>query len=134
MLIIGCDYHPGFQQLAIFDTATGEVSYRRLPRAEVEEFYRGLSEPALVGMEACGFTLWFEELLAELGHRLWIGDAARIRAAVVRRQKTDQRDADHILTLLLESVFPDCGCRRRKSAMCGSCCCIVMLWCDCGRR
>ncbi len=106
MLIIGCDYHPGFQQLAIFDTATGEVSYRRLPRAEVEEFYRGLSEPALVGMEACGFTLWFEELLAELGHRLWIGDAARIRAAVVRRQKTDQRDADHILTLLLEKRFP----------------------------
>ncbi len=57
-------------------------------------------------MEACGFTLWFEELLAELDHRLWIGDAARIRAAVVRRQKTDQRDADHILTLLLEKRFP----------------------------
>jgi transposase len=106
MLIIGCDYHPGFQQLAIYDTQTGEVSYRRLLRAEVEGFYCSLSEPALVGMESCGFTLWFEDLLAELGHQLWIGDAARIRAAVVRRQKTDQRDADHILSLLLENRFP----------------------------
>ncbi len=26
MLIIGCDYHPGFQQVAIFDKQTGEIS------------------------------------------------------------------------------------------------------------
>jgi hypothetical protein len=28
MLIIGCDFHPGFQQVAIFDNQTGE--YREL--------------------------------------------------------------------------------------------------------
>jgi transposase len=37
---------------------------------------------------------------------LWIGDAARIRAAEVRRQKTDRRDAELILKLLLEERFP----------------------------
>ena len=30
MLIIGCDYHPGFQQIAFVDTETGELSERRL--------------------------------------------------------------------------------------------------------
>jgi hypothetical protein len=40
-------------------------------------------------------------MLAELGHELWIGDAAQIRASVVRKQKTDARDAAHLLELLL---------------------------------
>ena len=30
MLIIGCDYHPGFQQIAFMDTETGEFGERRL--------------------------------------------------------------------------------------------------------
>ena len=25
MLIIGCDFHPGFHQVAIFDNRTGEI-------------------------------------------------------------------------------------------------------------
>jgi hypothetical protein len=32
MLIIGCDYHPSFQQIAFVDTATGELQERRLER------------------------------------------------------------------------------------------------------
>src|SRR4029077_19103647 len=34
------------------------------------------------------------------------GDAARVRAAVVRKQKTDRRDAEHLLQLLIEGRFP----------------------------
>jgi hypothetical protein len=30
MIIIGCDYHPGFQQIAFVDTDTGEFQERRL--------------------------------------------------------------------------------------------------------
>jgi transposase len=45
-------------------------------------------------------------MLAELGHELWIGDAAQIRASVVRKQKTDARDAAHLLELLLSERFP----------------------------
>lgn len=107
MFIIGCDFHPGFQQVAIFDKQTGEITGKRLQHPEeAREFYAALAEPVLVGMEACGYTQWFERLLAELGHELWIGDAARIRASVVRRQKTDARDAEHLLQLLLEERFP----------------------------
>jgi len=45
-------------------------------------------------------------MLAELGHELWVGDAARIRASVVRQQKTDARDAAQLLDLLLTERFP----------------------------
>ena len=43
MMIIGCDYHPGFQQIAMLDTETGELQERRLAhREEAEAFYRDL--------------------------------------------------------------------------------------------
>jgi transposase len=57
-------------------------------------------------MEACGHYPWFERLLAELGMELRFGDAAKIRAAEVRKQKTDRRDAAHILQMLMENRFP----------------------------
>jgi transposase len=65
-----------------------------------------LREPVRVGIEATGPMPWFERLLAELGHELWIGDSARIRASEVRKQKTDERDARLILDLLLAKRFP----------------------------
>jgi transposase len=69
MLIIGCDFHLGFQQVAIFDNLTGEIKKKRLQhRAEAEQFYRSLAGQEIrVGMEACGHYPWFERLLAELG-------------------------------------------------------------------
>jgi transposase len=108
MLIIGCDFHPGFQQVAIFDNQTGEEQERRLGhREEAERFYRSLvGQQVRVGMEACGHYPWFERLLEELGFELWLGDAAAIRAMVVRKQKTDRRDAEHLLQLLRENRFP----------------------------
>ena len=110
MLIIGCDYHPGFQQIAFVDTETGELSERRLAhREEAEQFYRQLSEQdrkARVGMEASGHSRWFERLLVELQFELWIGNAAEIRTKRVRKQKTDRQDAQLLLRLLIEERFP----------------------------
>ena len=57
-------------------------------------------------IEATGPIRWFERLLAELGHELWIGDSAKIRASEVRKQKADERDARLILELLLTKRFP----------------------------
>lgn len=108
MKIVGCDFHPSFQQVAILDTTTGEIEQRRLGHSdgEAEQFYRELEGRALIGMESVGNSLWFEQLVARLGHELWIGDASQIRASYVRRQKTDRRDAGHILRLLVEQRFP----------------------------
>ena len=108
MLIIGCDFHSRFQEVAMVDTETGELIERRLEHGngEAKKFYAELSQPARVGMEATGYAQWFEQMLARLGHQLWVGDAAEIRAAMVRKQKTDSRDALHILDLLLANRFP----------------------------
>src|SRR5215472_4050782 len=109
MLIIGCDYHPSFQQIAFVDDATGEYGQRRLEHGneQAQQYYRGLpGQKVLVGVEATGSMRWFERLLAECGHELWWGDPAKIRAAAVGRQKYDKRDADLILQLLLEKRFP----------------------------
>ena len=108
MLIIGCDFHPGFQQIAILDNFTGEMREKRLQhRTEAEQFYRGLAgQQVRVGMEACGHYPWFERLLEELGIELWVGDAAKVRASVVRKQKTDRKDAEHLLKLLMQDRFP----------------------------
>ena len=58
-----------------------------------------------VGIEASGHARWFERLLAELGYELWIGNPAEIRAAAPRKQKTDARDAEHLLHLLSSGQF-----------------------------
>ncbi len=110
MLIIGCDYHPSFQQIAFVDTDTGELQERRLEhREEAEKFYRGLGVQEMkvrVGMEASGQARWFERLLGELHFELWIGDATEIARKRERKQKTDRQDAQHILRLLLKDDFP----------------------------
>ncbi len=108
MLIIGCDFHTRYQQIAMLDEGTGELVERRLDHesGEAHAFYAGLPKAARVGIEATGPIHWFERLLAQLGHQLWVGDSAQIRASAVRQQKTDSRDASLILDLLLANRFP----------------------------
>jgi transposase len=108
MMIIGCDYHPSWQQICWLDTATAETGEQKLEHAsgEAEKFYRQLPGPALIGMESTGNCQWFVEMVTRLGHELWTGDAAKIRASEVRQQKHDRRDAALILKLLLEKRFP----------------------------
>ena len=111
MMIIGVDYHPGFQQIAFLVEETGECGERRLNHSdgEAEKFYRDLKARGTsvrVGMETTGFSRWFERLLAELGFEVWIGDAAEIKTRRAKKQKTDRQDAQLLLKLLLEDRFP----------------------------
>lgn len=108
MIIVGCDFHPGWQQIAWLDNETGETGEQKLVHTEgqAQQFYSQLPKPARIGMEATGNSQWFIELIEDLGHEIWVGDAAQIRASYVRKQKTDKRDASHMLKLLLEDRFP----------------------------
>ncbi len=111
MIIIGVDYHPSDQYIALVDTETGEYEERQLNHSagEAEKFYRELATRGAsvrVGMEATGYSRWFERLLAELGMELWLGDAAEIKSKRVRKQKTDREDARLLLRLLRENNFP----------------------------
>jgi transposase len=108
MTLVGCDLHSRNQQVAVLDTETGEVQERRLDHDgdAVEQFYASLPRPVTVGIESTGYTLWFHALLQRQGHTLLVGDAAKIRAMVVRKTKTDRRDAAHLRQLLKEARFP----------------------------
>jgi transposase len=88
-MIIGCDLHTRYQQIAMLDTDTGELTKRRLEHenGEARAFYGGLVGGVRVGIEATGHTPWFEAMLSEMGHELWVGDAAQMRASVVRKQR-----------------------------------------------
>ncbi len=107
-MIIGCDFHPRFQQIAFLDQETGEYGERRLSHPEeAEGFYRTLAgRQVRIGAEATGNFRWFRHLMDELGHEFLLGDAGAIRAACPRKQKTDKRDARHILNMLVEDRFP----------------------------
>ena len=108
MDIIGCDLHTRYQVVAWVDQETGEILTRRLEHenGEARAFYARLPHGAVVGIEATFPALWFERLLAECGHELWVGHAAQIRAQAVRRQKYDARHAEHLLDLLRTGRFP----------------------------
>src|SRR5438046_938251 len=95
MMIIGCDFHPSWQQVSWLDTETGETGEQKLVQAsgDAERFYRQVAAPALIGMEATGNCHWLVDLLSELGHEVWVGDAAQVRASCRRPQETDERDA-----------------------------------------
>src|SRR2546425_13021857 len=108
MTFVGCDLHTRMQQVAVLDTGTGEVSERQLAHdgSAIEEFYAALPGPVTIGIESTGYAVWFHALMQRLGHTLLVGDAAKIRAMVVRKTKTDRRDALHVLDLLRHDRFP----------------------------
>ena len=61
--IIGCDFYPSYQQIAMLDTHSGELMEKSLGhenKEEVRAFSAGLPGPARVGVEASGQSQWFE--------------------------------------------------------------------------
>src|SRR6476660_7584686 len=111
MMIIGVDYHPSFQTIAFCMEETGECGEQELKHSDgqAERFYRDLKQRGIcvrVGMEATGYSRWFERLLAELGFEVWMGDPAEIEAKRVKKQKLDREDARPLRRLMLENNLP----------------------------
>jgi len=52
---------------------------------DVKGFYREFQGEVFVGIEACGYTNWFEELIEQLGYKLLVGNAAEIQRLARRR-------------------------------------------------
>src|SRR5689334_4932800 len=109
IIYCGVDFHARQQTICCLKTETGEFTSHELKHDHKEvlrQFYSELGGPVIVGLEASGYTPWFEQLLAELGHNVWLGDATEIRRRARRRQKNDRRDAALILDLLIHNEFP----------------------------
>ena len=97
--------------MAFFMEETGACDEQELNHSdgEAERFYRDLQQRGIsvrVGMEAAGYSRWFERLLAELGFEVCIGDPAEIKTKRVKKQKTDREDARLLLRLMRENNFP----------------------------
>lgn len=105
----GVDFHARQQTICYLTTEDGVIATQELKhdhKEAVRKFYAELPSPVLVGLEAGGYSLWFEQLLEEVGHEIWLGDATEIRLCARRRQKNDKRDAQLILDLLVRNEFP----------------------------
>lgn len=109
MVLIGCDFHPSWQQVSWLDRKTGEAGDQKLVHepGAVDKFYRQFPAGTRIGMEATGNCQWFVELVTGLGHQVLVGDAAKIRASDSRQQKHDKRDARLLVHLLAEERFPE---------------------------
>jgi len=116
-LYIGVDFHPHQQTVAWCDKQTGETRTFDLVHdlGKVREFYSSLPEPAIVGIEASTRARWFENMLFENGHKLFVGNPVLIRKRAVSRHKNDRRDAELILELLLRGEFPSIWRRPPES-------------------
>src|SRR5919205_3049505 len=108
-IYIGVDFHARQQTICYLTTETGELvttALKHEPKTAVRAFYAQFSGPVIVGLEASGYSPWFERLLEELGCEVWLGHATEIRRRARWRQKNDRRDAELILDLMLHDEFP----------------------------
>ena len=125
MMIVGCDFHPSWQQVAVFDSETGEMTERKLVNGngEAERFYRSLPAPVADwhGEPAATVSgLW--SLLQQVGarglDRRCSADSGQLCAQAEDRQA---RCGTHSEAADARAGFRGCGLRMRSSATCGSC-------------
>jgi transposase len=105
---VAVDFHARQQTVRYVDLADGVIHSKELrhQQDDVRKFYAEFKGEVIVGFEASGYSAWFEQMLAELGHTVWLGNPAEIRRKAPRRQKNDRRDADLMLDLMLKGDFP----------------------------
>ena len=108
-IYIGVDFHARQQTICYLKTETGEILLHELKhqdKAKVRAFYAQFTGPVIVGLEASGYSPWFEQMLEELGYEVWLGHATEIRRRARWRQKNDRRDAELIVDLMIHNEFP----------------------------
>jgi transposase len=107
--IIAVDFHHQYQRVAWLDEGTGEMQEADVHHDTVEtvrQFYQQFAVDSVVGMEASGYSYWFERLVIELGLELRVGHPGEVARLRRRRQKNDRRDALQLLELLVKGDFP----------------------------
>ena len=108
-IYIGVDFHARQQTLCYLKTETGELVISELQhqhKEQVRAFYQQFQGPVIVGLEASGYSPWFEAMLEQLGYEVWLGHATEIRRRARWRQKNDRRDAELIWDLMVHHEFP----------------------------
>jgi transposase len=108
-IYIGVDFHARQQTICYLKTETGELVISELKHEDKEQlraFYQQFQGHVIIGLEASGYSPWFEAMLEQLGKEVWLGDATEIRRRARWRQKSDRRDAELIWDLMVHDEFP----------------------------
>ncbi len=108
-IYIGVDFHARQQTICYLKTETGElviVELKHEDKGQVRAFYQQFQGHVIVGLEASGYSPWFEAMLEQLGCEVWLGYATEIRRRARWRHKNDRRDAELIWDLLVHNEFP----------------------------
>src|SRR6266498_1758485 len=108
-IYIGVDFHARQQTICYLKTETGELvtcELKHQDKEQVRAFYKQFQGHVIIGLEASGYSPWFEAMLEQLGCEVWLGHATEIRRRARWRQKNDRRDAELILDLMLHHEFP----------------------------
>ena len=85
----GVDFHARVQTVSWMDTQDGEIKQQELKHGsdDIRGFYQQFAGEVVVGIEASGYSSWFEDMLEGIGCQVWIGDATEIR----RLREDDRR-------------------------------------------
>jgi transposase len=108
-IYIGVDFHARQQTICYLKTETGELVISELKHQDKEQlraFYQQFEGQVIIGLEASGYSPWFEAMLEQLGCEVWVGHATEIRRRARWRQKNDRRDAELIWDLMVHDEFP----------------------------
>src|ERR1041385_5241296 len=108
-IYIGVDFHARQQTICYLKTESGElviIELKHQDKEQVRAFYAQFQGLVIVGLEASGYSPWFEAMLEQLGCQVWLGHATEIRRRARWRQKNDRRDAELIWDLMVHHEFP----------------------------
>lgn len=108
-IYIGVDFHARQQTICYLKTETGELviaDLKHRDKEQVRAFYQQFQGHVIIGLEASGYSPWFETMVEELGCEVWLGDATEIRRRARWRHKDDRRDAELIWDLMVHNEFP----------------------------
>ena len=117
IVYFGVDFHARVQTVAYCNSEDGEIHLQEFQhfKDDIRSFYGQFPGHKIVGLEASGYSEWFERLLEDMGCEVWLGHATAIRLCARRRQKNDRRDADLILDLMVKGEFPRLHRREPQS-------------------
>ena len=135
MMIIGCDFHTRYQQIAMMDEATGELTERRLDHesGEADAFYRNVQGPVRVGIEATGPIAGSSGCLRNSVTNFGSEMLQRFAPAKCASRRPMNATLCSFSIYCSQNVFRGSGFPRRTNATCGSCFGTVTSWFACAR-